>query len=148
MKRKLETPLQLYKTNFGCQDTNHSVTQVACFETTLFFLIKSSFLDHTSMRHFYKTNPLILHMVRMIDTLSSYDVRWIKDTDMEWENQTIISPEHRNKMMACVFHYNMDVPLLIRYLGGNYMAECRDVRAKSTILLEQSVSHILVQHYI
>ncbi len=94
-KSELETPLQLYKTKFGRQDTAHSVTQVACFETTLFFLLKSDYLDQDGVTCLYKTNPLIPHLARMMDTLSRYDFRWIRDTDLKWKSQACISSERR-----------------------------------------------------
>ena len=31
-------------------------------------------------------------------------------------------------MLACLFHYNLDVSLLMRYLGQNYTAAHRDVQ--------------------
>jgi hypothetical protein len=147
-KADLETPAMLRKTTFGRPDKDHSVTQVACFETTLFFLLKSNYLDEDSTRTLYDTNPLIPHMARMIDTLSDYDFRWIKNTDKDWASQTAISEESRKAMMACLFHYDLDVSLLMRYLGGNYTGVYRDIPKTVRILREHNISDDLIEKYI
>ncbi len=50
--------------------------------------------------------------------------------------------------MACVFHYNLNVSLLMRYLGGNYTAAYRDVQSTVNVLLDHGIPRTLVQHYI
>ena len=51
-------------------------------------------------------------------------------------------------MMACLLHYNLDVSLLMRYLGGNYTGAHRDVQATANILQSHGISTSLVQHYV
>ena len=51
-------------------------------------------------------------------------------------------------MMACLFHYNLDVSLLMRYLGGNYTGAHRRVQETATILRQHKISKTLIQHYI
>ena len=51
-------------------------------------------------------------------------------------------------MMACLLHYNLDVSLLMRYLGGNHTGAHRDVQATAKILLEHDIDAELVRHYV
>ena len=51
-------------------------------------------------------------------------------------------------MMACLFHYNLDVSLVMRFLGGNHTAAHRDVQSVATILLAHKVPLFLVQQYV
>ncbi len=51
-------------------------------------------------------------------------------------------------MMARAFHYNLDVSLLLQYLGSNYTKEHIDVQETTSILLEYDIPCILIQHYI
>ena len=51
-------------------------------------------------------------------------------------------------MMACLFHYNLDVSLVMRFLGGNHTAAHRDVQSVASILLAHKVPLFLVQQYV
>ena len=99
------------------------------------------------MHNLYSVNPLIPHLARMMDTLSTYDFRWLRNTNPTWATQTTIPTERRKAMMACLFHYNMDVSLLMRFLGGNYTGAYRDAHATARYLIRHGISEALVQHY-
>ena len=147
-KDSLPPPSKLRRMTFGVPDLNHSVTQEACCETTLFFLIKSDYLCPASVTALYDTRPLFAHMACMIDTLSRYDFRWLQNTDLEWASQTEIPIERRKAMMACLLHYNLDVSLLMRFLGGNYTGAYRDVQSVAQFLLDNDIDDYLVHEYI
>ena len=68
-------------------------------------------------------------MARMMDALSGYDFTWIRNIDKNWAAQKSISKEKTKAMMACLFHYNLDVALLLRYLGNNYVGAHRNIAA-------------------
>ena len=84
----------------------------------------------------------------MMTTLATYDFRWLQNTDTNWASQTKISEERRKAMMACLFHYNLDVSLLMRYLGENYTGAHRDVHSTAKLLLGYGIEEELVGHYI
>ena len=146
-KATLDSPSTLRTNSFGPPDSKHSVTQEGSCETTLFLLVKSNYLDDTSIASLFTTNPLIPHLARMINILSTYDFRWLQDTDTNWAAQTEISEERRKAMMACLFHYNLDLSLLMRFLGGNYIGAHRDVHSTATILLQHGIDKDLVGQY-
>ena len=100
------------------------------------------------MHTLYATNSLIPHMSRMIDTLDNYDFRWIQNTDINWAFQKTIPPERVKAMMACLLHFNLDVSLLFRYLGGNYTGAYRDVIATPRILRRHNIGEDLIRHYV
>ena len=50
-------------------------------------------------------------------------------------------------VMACLFHYDMDVSLLIRYLGTNYTASYRDVQ-RTVDTIKPHVDPYLIPHFI
>ena len=70
----------------------------------------------------------------MTDTLSRYNFRWIRNTDTAWASQLAISVHRHKAMMACLLHYNLDVSLFMRYLGGNYTGAHRNIHATANIL--------------
>ena len=50
--------------------------------------------------------------------------------------------------MACLLHYNMDVSLVIRFLGNNYTAAHREVSETVETLRQHNINKELIQHYI
>ena len=68
--------------------------------------------------------------------------------DIEWDSQTTISEARRKAMMAFLFHCNLNVSLVVRFLGSNHIATHRDVHTVATILLDHKVPMFLVQQYV
>ena len=48
-------------------------------------------------------------------------------------------------MMTCLFHYSMDVGLIIQYLGSNYTGAYRNVNDTAAILASLDIDPSLVQ---
>ena len=49
-------------------------------------------------------------------------------------------------MLAYLLHYNLDAPLLMRFLGGNYVGAHRDVEKTAKLLRRHGVPDDLVGH--
>ena len=69
------------------------------------------------------------HLDTMRLRLQNYDFTWIRSMDTNWQSQQQISNEKVMAMTAALFHYNLDVGLLLRYLGNNYTAAHRDIES-------------------
>ena len=50
-------------------------------------------------------------------------------SDPEWESQKEIPFSKKMKLLTCLMYVDFDVPYLIRYLGGQYTGDDRDVSA-------------------
>ncbi len=48
-------------------------------------------------------------------------------------------------MMTCLFHYNLDVSLLMQYLGGNYTGTYREVKTTESYLLRHGISETVIK---
>ena len=127
-KSDLPTATQLYRQIFGRRRRNASFTQGSCMETSLHLVLQSGYITSDDKSRLLATHVLIAHLDRMRIHLSTYDFRWIRDTDADWKDQVEISSDRSRAMLACLFHYDLDVSLLIRYLGRNYTAAHRDVQ--------------------
>ena len=55
----------------------------------------------------------------------------LKGTIKNYAGQTSINTSRIKKMIAATLQYDLDIPTLIRFLGGNYTGEYRD--SKQTI---------------
>ena len=148
-KWQLHLPTKLmYKQEYGKPDSSHSFTQEACGETILHFVLKSGYLTEEEKNMVHTCHPLVSHLDIMRAQLSSYDFTWIRSIDTSYATQTKISKEKSRAMMACLFHYNLDVSLVMRYLGNNYTASHRDVGKVVSILEKQGIDSFLIQHYV
>ena len=79
--------------------------------------------------------------------LEDYDFTWIRQYNKNWQSQSEIPPESKKAALACLYHYGMDVSLLIRYLGNNYTGEHRNVEETAAVLLQHGLDSDLVEHY-
>ena len=118
-KSNLPTPTQLLLSPFGQPDEDHSFTQVASFRTTLFLVLKycHEYLDASSKSDLLSLRTLINHMDTMLTFCATYDFTWIWQHNLLWEKQEHINPEKVKACMSCLFHYDLDVSPMTRYLG-------------------------------
>ena len=126
-RSELPTAPKLRSTKFGQSTVDISATQETCGKTTLYLVLQLQCLDKRSKQAVLATHPLIAHLARVSLALSNYDFRWIRETDTAWASQTSIPETRRKAMMACLFHYDLDVSLVMQFLGGNHTATHRNV---------------------
>ena len=87
------------------------------------------------------------HLASTILSLRDYDFGWIRVPNKNWVTQTSIEAEHKRALLACLLHYNLDVSLIMRFLGGNYVGAHRDVKETAKSLRRHGVPDDLVGHY-
>ena len=146
-KSTLPSPLALYRQEFGKPDSSHSFTQEACGETIMHFVFKSGFLNYSDTCKAHSVHPLWRHLDRSRQQLTSYDFTSLRNINRVWATQTSIPPEKAKGMLACLLHYDLDVSLLMRYLGNNYTASHRKV-GEIVEKIRPFVTPELIQHYI
>ena len=64
-------------------------------------------------------------------TLCTHDFASLKKTEANWSEQTVISVQTKTNFLTCAIHQDFRIPTLIRYVGGRYTGDDRDV---STLL--------------
>ena len=144
---KYPTAVELRTTGFGRPDKDHSAVQEACAETNLFIILKSGLLTRVERDTLRNTGPLIDHLIWTTDALNNYNFSWLRQPDKTWESQADIPAESKKAMLVCLFHYDLNVLLLMRYLGGNYVGAHRDVESTALTLRKHSVPENLIRHY-
>ena len=80
----------------------------------------------------------------MMQQLSTSIFTWIRTININWAKKQSVDNEKRIIMTACLFHYSMDVGLLMRYLGNNYNLEYCDMGATENIPSSYSIDHELI----
>lgn len=147
-KKELPTKCQLYAQEFGRPSLRHSFTQEASADTCLYLVLKSEFLAEDDKSNLFEaTNPLVQHLDTIRLKLRDYDFRWIQKSNPKWASQVEIDTNRVMAMMACLFHYDLDVSLLMRYLGGNYTAAYRDIQ-QTVDTIRPFVDPDLIPHFV
>ena len=105
-KQALPTRLALHnRARFGSPSKNHSFTQEGCFETCIFPILVSGYLDFYDFSCLCSTHGLIPHLVSMIIRCHPYDFTWIAYEDPFWKQQTTVPQSHACIMLAALFHF-------------------------------------------
>lgn len=147
-KQALPTRAQLHRNKFGRPSRHHSFTQEASMETCLFPILTSGYLDFITFASLCSTHALIPHLVKMIIKCYSYDFTWIADEDPHWKQQTTVPQSHSIAIMAALFHYRMHSPDVMRYLGGTYTGEYRDIDTIVECLTSHNIDPWLIAQYV
>ena len=117
----------LLRTSFGQPDLSHSFIQTPCMDAT--HVLRSGFLAPAELLSFMTAHPLLSHLAASLVAFSNYDFRWIREYNQDWNKQTSIDPIRQCALTAALLHFNLDVSMLMRYLGNNYTGAHRDVQA-------------------
>ena len=147
-KQALPTRSKLRLTRFGRPSKNHSFTQEAAFETCLIPLLLSGYLAYYDFASLCATHALIPHLVRMIVKCHSYNFTWIAAEDPFWKQQTTVPQSHAMATLAALFHYRMHAPDVMRFLGGTYTGEYRDIDSTVQRLTSLKIDPWLITQYV
>lgn len=125
----LPTVTELYSGGFGQPSKNHSFTQEAAFETILFQFLKvgMDYLQPDEQAALLATHPLVEHLHVSLKKFSRIDFSSLREPDLEYASQKEIPTKKIQMFMACLFHYDLSLPNVMRYVGGNYTAAYRNI---------------------
>ena len=132
IKGKIHIPTKhdvLKSSNFGKPSKDHSFTSEACFEHTIIFLLKSGYIDKSDKEYLLQSHPLFQHLNKMMIWSNDIQFMDLKQPKENYAKQTSIDILRVKKMLAATLQYNLEIPTLIRFLGGNYTGEYRDSNA-------------------
>ena len=127
----------IYKNSpFGKLSKDHSFTSEASFEHCLIHIFKSNYLIAEDTNNLLNCHALFRHLHKMIGWSKNIDFSDIKRHIPDYQDQKSIKTDRVKLFLAALLHYDLDVPTLIRYLGGNYTGEYRNVEDIVAILNE------------
>ena len=146
-RRTIPTKLALLRTGFGQPSLAHSFHQEACFETVLLLILKSGHLNPCDTLNLLLVHPLHAHLASAAMHLSDYDFTWLRDYNLDWASQTMISRSKSYAFLACLLHFDLDTSLLMRYLGNNYTAAYRNTHKVIKTLRHYKINTNLIDQY-
>ena len=147
-KLDLPTPAELMSEGFGQPSKDHSFTQEASGETILFFVMKkgAAYMSKNDVTNLKSSHPLVEHLYDMILEYKNVDFSTLRDYDLDYASQTEIPGDRIKMFMACLFHFDLSVANVMRYVGKNYTGAYRDVEA-SVEKMRGLVDDDLLAHY-
>ena len=146
-KAQLPSQSLLQSSSFGQPSQAASFTQEACFETAVFNVFKSGFLDISSFGSLCKCHPLLQHMAMLIPALAQYDFTWLRNYDSDWASYTSVPARRDLAFLALVFHYDLHLSSAVRYLGEKYTGTYRNVDAICARLAQHDIQPDLITHF-
>ena len=116
------------------------------FSNTCFFLVKGGWLNETDLFAVSLAYPELQDMIESVPDLLQLDFSSLRDPVLDYATQTLIEPIRVQLMTACAVHYNLNIGLVVRYLGGEYTASWRSVtdilNAAAPYVTEEVFSHL------
>ena len=119
-KQTIPTRLALLQTGFVQPNLAHSFHQEACFETALILILKSGQSNSCDTLNLLLVQPFhaclastVVHFSEMIS--HSYKIIMLRLGIPNYDQQEQVPP-----FLACLLHFELDISLLMKYLGNNY----------------------------
>lgn len=113
---------------FGKPDLDHSFMSEASFEHTLIHLLKSEFLSSQDRLSLTECHPLFQHLHKMLSWSRHVDFLTLRNPIANYSEQKCIDPIRVQQFLAAALHYDLDIPVVIRFLKGNYTGEYRNTQ--------------------
>ena len=134
------------KSQFGKPNKNYSFIREPTFNNVLLLLYKSGYFSHNDITILSFVHPMYNHLYTSITCSINIDFTTLLNPDPKWESQKKIPFSKKLKLLACAIYFNFNIPQMIRYLGGQYTGDDRDVQKKLEnirgIVPDKTVAHV------
>ncbi|KAL7528825.1 hypothetical protein ACHAWF_002721 [Thalassiosira exigua] len=152
----LPTVAELCREGFGQPSANHSFSQTTSFETVVFQVNKvgRQYLSQKDQENLHSSRPLIDHLYKMIEVYaksgaikSKFDFRKLHEYNLDYAFQTKLYRQQIKLFMTCLFHFDLSIANVMRYVGNNFTGAWRNVQA-AVKRMQGLVDDDLIAHYI
>ena len=106
------------------------------FGPIVFIMINKNWLSEKAFKGakracvlFVKAHPDWAYWIENIPRLKLVDFSSLRTPRHDYLNQIQIEPRRVWLLATCTVHYDLDIGLIVRYVGGEYTAKWRDVES-------------------
>jgi hypothetical protein len=135
--RTLPTATQLQLDQpFGKDQLNQSFYVQKSGQQALFLLFESGFMSARVKKKLERVFPPARILAQLLKKYSTVDFRPMQGFQPNWEQQTSLSRPQLEMTTACLFHFKLSLPAMVRWIGGPHVGAHRDNRAIFAIVKE------------
>jgi len=109
------------ETKFGKPNINQSFSSGKTLQHVMLPLFKSRFLQQSSLDCIFRSYPRATMLWNEHNRLKNIDFSPLRNPTPNWSTQTAIDPHRVDMMAACLLHYDLDIPALVQYCGGEHL---------------------------
>ena len=84
-------------------------------------ILKSGYISKSDEENHLDSHPLLKYLHKMLIWSKKIQFMDLKGHVQNYAEQTYIYKSRVKNMLAATLQYNLDIPTLIRFLGGNFM---------------------------
>jgi hypothetical protein len=92
----------------------------------LFLLYHSGYMTCRTKKKLERAFPPARQLSQLFKKYQDVDFRSMQGFQKDWQTQTELSIAHRDMTTACLIHFKMSLPALVRWIGGPHVAAHRD----------------------
>ena len=111
---------------FGKDNINQSYTTEPGFDHILFQIYKSKFLQKKELKNVWRASPKTKKLWNEWKRVKHLDFRPLREPNLQWTTQTTIDDTRVDLRLALLFHYDLDLAAVQRFIGGNHVGAQRD----------------------
>lgn len=97
------------------------------FSNVIFFLVKGQWLGEQDLYSVAMMHNDFKDMIDSVPALLDLDFSSLREPVLDYASQTEVSPDRVRLMTACAVYYNLDIGLVVRYLGREYTASWQNI---------------------
>ncbi len=126
----LPTAIQLQLDQpFGKDNLNQCFYLQKIGKMALLLLYKSGFMSNTVKKKLERAFPPARQLNQIVKLYQNVDFQSMKGFQEGWQAQTELSRPQRDMTTACLIHFNLSLPAMVRWIGGPHVGEHRDNEA-------------------
>jgi hypothetical protein len=96
-------------------------------DNVIVIILRDGHFNDEDMENIGKLNPLYCEMISDVMQLSNYDFAELRNPRIGYESQSEIQQHRVDMATAGMIHYGLHPGMFVRYVGGEYVAESRNV---------------------
>lgn len=123
----LPTAIQLQlNQKFGKDNLNQSFYLQKTGSQAMLLLYKSGFMTNTVKKKLESAFPPARQLRQLMKKYEFVDFRSIQGFQPDWKTQTVLSRAQRDMTTACLLHFLLSLPAMVRWIAGPHVGEHRD----------------------
>jgi hypothetical protein len=123
----MPTAIQLLvNQQFGKDNINQCFYVQKTGQQALFLLYDSGFMSNSVRKQLERAFPPARQLCQLLRRYRDVDFRQIQGFQKGWEKQTKLSVVQQDMTTACLIHFKLNLPAMVRWIGGPHVAAHRD----------------------